>query len=427
MEDFHETVEIFVEEFAEVILGMKKEDYNLGLNEAKIASRNEGFRELRDAMEKATGEKGIYHQVAKLLNRISMQPKKDASDAEDITSDTGDDKVFSVQDPFKIPGYLVGLSPDIVAVYRRVLEINKVEDLEVLIRDFEFSKGMQWALLLLFVEVKWENGRLSPPLFVAFEITSIRTASFRYYVVFVISPSVSFDRMLSNVDTADELKTPEEAAQVFYDILQVHCWLYTEARILHRDLSMGNILFRRVGGKVYGVLNDFDLSSFLPLRDEPSSQWRTGTKPYMAYDLLTNWREGPLYRHDLESLFYIMLILCCHYESPDKALPFKDWPYHGWFTSDDATVGEKKSHFILTQSAFPLQSHFERFRKWLDDISRCFSVGYIQRQLRRRGDPLKDAEQQTLLGNVTYEKMNEIMHSFDGEQLEKRWLGFGQH
>ncbi|KAF5358858.1 hypothetical protein D9757_008617 [Collybiopsis confluens] len=70
----------------------------------------------------------------------------------------------------------------------------------------------------------------------------------------------------------DDLKTPEEAAQVFYDILQVHNWLYTEARILHRDLSMGNIMFRRVGGKVYGVLNDFDLSSFLPFRDELSSQ-----------------------------------------------------------------------------------------------------------------------------------------------------------
>ncbi|KAF5358747.1 hypothetical protein D9757_012245 [Collybiopsis confluens] len=80
-----------------------------------------------------------------------MRPKKDADrdDAEDMTSDSGDDKVFSMQDPFKIPGYLVGLSPDIVTVYRRVLEINKVEDLEVFIRDFEFSTGMRWALLLL--------------------------------------------------------------------------------------------------------------------------------------------------------------------------------------------------------------------------------------------------------------------------------------
>ncbi|KAF5367656.1 hypothetical protein D9757_010969 [Collybiopsis confluens] len=494
-------------------------------------------------METATSKKGIYHQITKLLDRIRMRPKGDANDTEDTTFDNGDGKVFNIQNPFKIPGYL----------------INKVEDLEVLIRAFEFSKGMRWALLLLFVEVKRRAAqvfcrapsptkRFSPEPLAAENETaqdsesdpvSLEGAPFsllgsdgteRYFTIkhliykakctagqgstvflvdcggeddekwapkgkqFVVKFSFpskthpseaefvirarelasngqewalqhlpfirdcvtipfgpdAVQRRHSRFSTIckeyherctlhitifeplcslDELKTPEEAAQVFYDILQVHCWLYTEAKILHRDLSMGNITFRRVGGKVYGVLNDLDLSSFLPLRDEPSSQWRTGTKPYMAYDLLTkDWREGPLYRHDLESLFYIMLILCCHYDSPDKALPFKDWPYHKWFTSGDATVATDKGVFLVwNQSAFPLQSHFERFRKWLDDIYRCFSVGYMQRQLRRRGDPLKDAEQQTLLGNVTYEKMNEIMHSFDGEQLEKRRLGFGQH
>ncbi|KAF5358737.1 hypothetical protein D9757_012256 [Collybiopsis confluens] len=222
----------------------------------------------------------------------------------------------------------------------------------------------------------------------------------------------------------NDLKTPEEAAQVFYDILQVHRWLYTEANILHRDLSMGNIMFRRVGGKVYGVLNDFDLSSFLPLRDEPSSQWRTGTRPYMACDLLMKgWCGGPLYRHDLESLFYIMLILCCHYKSPDRALPFKDWPYRNWFTSDDATVATNKGYFITwTQSAFPLQSRFERFRKWLDAIYRCFSVGYSHRHHQwMLGDPINNEEQETLAGHVTYAKLDELMRSFDGTNLHRRW------
>ncbi|KAF5358729.1 hypothetical protein D9757_012257 [Collybiopsis confluens] len=181
----------------------------------------------------------------------------------------------------------------------------------------------------------------------------------------------------------NDLKTPEEAAQVFYDILQgksssytgflyltlavVHRWLYTEANILHRDLSMGNIMFRRVGGKVYGVLNDFDLSSFLPLRDEPSSKWRTGTRPYMSRDLLAEgWCGGPLYRHDLESLFYIMLILCCHYKSPDKALPFKDWPYKMWFTSDDATVAERKSTSFGPSPPFPSNPTSSAFESgWL--------------------------------------------------------------
>ncbi|KAF5353169.1 hypothetical protein D9757_012645 [Collybiopsis confluens] len=91
----------------------------------------------------------------------------------------------------------------------------------------------------------------------------------------------------------DELKSAEEAAQVFYDILHIHHWLYEDAKIFHCDLSMGNIMFRRQNGKVYGVLNDFDLSSSLPLKGQPSSNWRTGTRPYMAYDLLNpKWHDA---------------------------------------------------------------------------------------------------------------------------------------
>ncbi|KAF5358735.1 hypothetical protein D9757_012258 [Collybiopsis confluens] len=900
MGDIKETVEILVEEFAEAILGMKKDDYVLGLNEAEIAPIYEGFRDLSRAMETASGEKGIYHQIAKLLNRISMQRKEDANDEEDMTN-SGDGKVFSVQDPYKIQGYLVGLSPDIVAVYRRVLKINKVKDLEVLIRDFEFSEGMRWALLLWFVEVKWENGRIlgeeqyefsvelpdlpkdpfqpvpesleqgssnivsqpqskrkrtvstavassskrsntqeasgrrvtrqmsknsqqasgsgigptDPPgdpgdepevpevpaenspanqkelalqcaryakaalskgqvrshtigmvlranptevlfgmhyydrsclikskpvsltnstfksVFIAMTRRIVNFSQEQLGVIRHFDHSTSFPQQLvptrrkaaqavqgeptsqngereskakdeegnsderddsdpfagkkfpssfpqqlvptkrkaaqavegetksqnakrklkakdeednsderddsdpfagkkfpssfpqqptsrkaaqavqgetksqnaerklkakdeeDNSDerddsdpcagkkfslvctdgaerhfavestiyqadgiigrgssvflveceaeddrqsesrvapssswegkkfvvkfsfpsetrdpedalvnharniakgghawatnhlpllydcltfpfgpgtvqyrlkeffnkrkesyevrvlritiseelcSLDDLKTPEEAAQVFYDILQgksssytgflyltlavVHRWLYTEANILHRDLSMGNIMFRRVGGKVYGVLNDFDLSSFLPLRDEPSSKWRTGTRPYMSRDLLAEgWCGGPLYRHDLESLFYIMLILCCHYKSPDKALPFKDWPYKMWFTSDDATVAKDKGDFIgWTQSAFPLQSHFERFRKWLVAIYRCFFLGYSHRERQAvLGDPINNEEQETLAGHVTYATMDELMCSFDGTNLQRRW------
>lgn len=82
--------------------------------------------------------------------------------------------------------------------------------------------------------------------------------------------------ILEKLDPLDALEDPKEYAQVFYDILQgesfsfavvpftelctVHRWLFTHAKILHRDLSPGNIMFRRSEtGKVYGVLNDLTL------------------------------------------------------------------------------------------------------------------------------------------------------------------------
>ncbi|KAG7447144.1 uncharacterized protein BT62DRAFT_844081, partial [Guyanagaster necrorhizus] len=116
----------------------------------------------------------------------------------------------------------------------------------------------------------------------------------------------------------EELRTVQEYAQVFFDILQIHKWLYDHPGILHRDISPGNIMWRRtVDGHLRGVLNDFDLSAY---RHEtgPSSRQRTGTLPYMAFELLINDENGHppkhLYRHDVESIFYVILLLCCRYE-----------------------------------------------------------------------------------------------------------------
>ncbi|KAF5358716.1 hypothetical protein D9757_013032 [Collybiopsis confluens] len=127
--------------------------------------------------------------------------------------------------------------------------------------------------------------------------------------------------VLEKLEPLSSVRSAREFAQVFYDILQIHRWLYEHPRILHHDLSMANIMYRREGDNVYGVLNDFDLSSFRTRMDEgPTSKHRTGTKPFMAYDLLdTAWDKVHRYRHDLESLFYIILIflslLRSHYSS----------------------------------------------------------------------------------------------------------------
>ncbi|KAJ3878220.1 hypothetical protein F5051DRAFT_428304, partial [Lentinula edodes] len=85
-----------------------------------------------------------------------------------------------------------------------------------------------------------------------------------------------------------ELEDPREFAQVFYDVLQIHQWLYECVGILHRDLSSGNIMFRRKDDKIYGVLNDFDLSSrgVADMDKGPTSNQRTGTRQFMSHDLL---------------------------------------------------------------------------------------------------------------------------------------------
>jgi serine/threonine protein kinase len=94
--------------------------------------------------------------------------------------------------------------------------------------------------------------------------------------------------------------------------------------------------------RIYGVLTDFDLASWRCDLDKDytkTSQQRTGTPPYMAHGLLDGSEPFHLYRHDLESLFYIMLILATHYEikAPEEGdkggirLRGGELPYQRWF------------------------------------------------------------------------------------------------
>ena len=64
-------------------------------------------------------------------------------------------------------------------------------------------------------------------------------------------------------------------------------------------------------GQVKGVLNDWDMASF---RRALTAQHRTGTPPFMAIDLLMKAPPHHLYRHELESFFYILLWGALHYD-----------------------------------------------------------------------------------------------------------------
>ena len=97
----------------------------------------------------------------------------------------------------------------------------------------------------------------------------------------------------------------------------VYHWLYKYAGILHRDLGPNNIMCRfleknargEMERGVYGVPTDYDLSLLTATtnsRCKRTSQQRTGALPYMVHELLIETGPLHLYRHDLESLPYII-------------------------------------------------------------------------------------------------------------------------
>ncbi|KAJ4471168.1 protein kinase [Lentinula aciculospora] len=239
--------------------------------------------------------------------------------------------------------------------------------------------------------------------------------------------------VMEKLHPLSELKDLRELAQVFYDILQIHQWLYECAGILHRDLSFGNIMFRRKNGKVYGVLNDFDLSSRVQdLDNGPTSNQRTGTRPFMSIDLLTPiWKGGHFYRHDLESLFYIILCFACRYAEP--GIPAAEpRAYSEWFSGSDKDVFNSKSAFFLQPpyDGLPIQPYFAQFESWLTCILESISTGYTSRPrppATRDGTNISlhptSFNWETLDGHVTYRVFRKIMFSFQKIPLETYWSG----
>jgi serine/threonine protein kinase len=80
-------------------------------------------------------------------------------------------------------------------------------------------------------------------------------------------------------------------------------WLYEVPKILHRDISLNNLMLRKAGNVYTGVLNDLDLAVNVDVKST-SSKHRTGTKPFMAIDLFRPVPTVHRFRHDLESSLF---------------------------------------------------------------------------------------------------------------------------
>ncbi|KAJ3976107.1 hypothetical protein EV361DRAFT_1000416 [Lentinula raphanica] len=234
------------------------------------------------------------------------------------------------------------------------------------------------------------------------------------------------------------LETAKECAQVFYNILQCHHWVWQHPKILHRDISQGNIMVRVKDGRKCGVLNDWDLASWAgDLRKVATSQYRTGTRPSMAHEQQAHRWEGPhQYRHDVESLFYVMVLFTFLYSKPSKAVSNpvdEQFHYENWHQFSDRELHDKKRNIMYPLTAWspPVTPFFVHFNDWLDEIQNRFACGFhekatfllakdaAERRPRRQSRPynLQSYKDDELGGHITYKTMVQIMHRFNEEEL----------
>ncbi|KAJ7215018.1 hypothetical protein GGX14DRAFT_696571 [Mycena pura] len=189
----------------------------------------------------------------------------------------------------------------------------------------------------------------------------------------------------AELQSITELQDPGQLAKAFKEFFECYRWLHDDVNTIHRDISVGNLMFKQIGDTVYGVLNDFDFA--IQLNDEPrSSKQRTGTKPYMAIDLLVPQPPSHLYRHDLESFLYVLVFLTCKIEGS---------PLANWKNLPMESLSNLK-HVAITKSGFPpTRDHFRQFRLWIVGLSDVFGVGFSN--LRRHNNSVEIAE---LTGNA---------------------------
>ncbi|CAH0023440.1 unnamed protein product [Clonostachys rhizophaga] len=106
-----------------------------------------------------------------------------------------------------------------------------------------------------------------------------------------------------------QFKSVTELLESLLDAIKVHRSLFTDGKILHRDISENSIIITdpaKADG-FRGMLIDLDLAEEVG-KGLSGAQHRTGTVEFMAIEVLLGISHT--YRHDLEAFFYVLIWLC---------------------------------------------------------------------------------------------------------------------
>lgn len=125
----------------------------------------------------------------------------------------------------------------------------------------------------------------------------------------------------------EKCTTAVEVAEALLGALVGHASLFFQGNILHRDVSISNIMYTGATtpfpllpdelasyaaflppGPIHGFLIDLDYAIEYPPVDRCGAPHRTGTLPFMSIRVLRN--KPHRYRDDLESFLYVLLWIC---------------------------------------------------------------------------------------------------------------------
>ncbi|RXW21540.1 hypothetical protein EST38_g4306 [Candolleomyces aberdarensis] len=169
-----------------------------------------------------------------------------------------------------------------------------------------------------------------------------------------------------------EAGSVEAFKQAWLDCVECHHQAWEVGKTMHRDLSENNLmLYWDEDGTVKGVLNDWDMASFTDEERDATTaaHHRTGTPPFMAMDLLDPDKQNATprhaFRHELESLFYILLWAALHYDISGKVRCETQELVKAWEGSLEQ-IHAAKTHFWVGRGVAP--KIFELVRPEFSDV-----------------------------------------------------------
>lgn len=127
-----------------------------------------------------------------------------------------------------------------------------------------------------------------------------------------------------------EASTPKALLAGLEACINGHESLRREAGLLHRDISINNLIINEEDEdpSQRGFLIDLDLAIKETGTDASGAKRKTGTRAFMAIVALRGAEHS--FMHDLESFFWVLYWICVHYDGPGKYVGptvFEEWNY----------------------------------------------------------------------------------------------------
>ncbi|TFK69393.1 hypothetical protein BDN72DRAFT_840360 [Pluteus cervinus] len=179
--------------------------------------------------------------------------------------------------------------------------------------------------------------------------------------------------------------------EAFYDAICAHRGLWWLG-ILHRDVSLNNILFgtnpNDVGNR--GILIDLDLAIFLSrITSGAGHDFLTGTRVFLSFKILMNSEYPHDFLDDLESFFYVLLWILLSRGATGERVDCIPDLLNEWRNDDPKICAGAKSrmlnHFDI--EVFPVLQHGKFIRRLLLQLATFVHKHNVQD--RKQMKPMK--------------------------------------